>query len=145
MASGDSIDPDLRDASMGELIKRLMSDMTLLMREEFELFRTEMTEKTKRVGAQVGEGAGFLSGAALCGILALMSLSATVIMLLALVMPAWVAALIVTVVYGVVAAVLAISGKQKLENLQPPVPNQTIETVREDVEWAKTRTTSARR
>lgn len=141
MAS-DDIDPALRDASFGELLKRLTSDLTLLMREEFDLFRTEMTEKTKRVGTKVGEGAGMLSGAAVCGILALMCLSATVILLLALAMPAWVAALIVTVVYGVVAAVLAVSGKHKLDDLQAPIPRQTIETVKEDIEWAKTRTSS---
>lgn len=136
------MDPDLRDASFGELLKRLTADMSLLIRDEFELFRTEMTEKTKRTAAQAGQGAGMLSGAAVCGILALACLSATVILLLALVMPAWVAALIVTVVYGVVAAALAISGKHKFDELQAPVPRQTIETVKEDVEWAKTRTSS---
>ncbi len=139
------MDPDLRDASMGELLKRLSGDMTLLIRDEFELFRTEMTEKTKRAVAQAGEGAGMLSAAAICGLLALMGLSATVILLLAMVMPAWVAALIVTVAYGIVAAVLAVSGKHRFDDLQPPVPKQTIETVKEDVEWAKTRTSSAGR
>lgn len=139
------MDPDLRDASFGELLKRLTSDMTLLVRDEFELFRTEMTEKTKAAVAQAGEGAGMLSGAAACGLLALMCLSATVILLLALVMPAWVAALIVTVAYGIVAAVLAIGGKHKLDDMQAPIPKQTIETVKEDVEWVKTRTSSVRK
>lgn len=142
MAYGD---PDLRGESIGELFKRLTSDVTLLMRQEFELFRTEMTEKTKRVGTQVGEGAGMLSGAAVCGLFALAALTTTVILLLALVMPAWVAALIVTVVYGIVAAIMAVAGKHKLDDLKAPIPNQTIETVKEDVEWAKTRTSSAKR
>ncbi len=142
MASGE---PELHDESIGELFKRLTSDMTLLMRQEFELFRTEMTEKGKRVGQQVGQGAGMLSGAALCGLFALACLTTTVILLLALVMPAWVGALIVTVVYGIVAGAMAIAGKRKLDHLQAPVPTQTIETVKEDVEWAKTRTSSARR
>ena len=136
---------DLRDASIGELFKRLSSDMTLLMRQEFELFRTEMTEKTLRTGKRVGEGAGMLSGAAVAGLMALASLTATVILMLALVMPAWVAALIVTVVYGVTAAVLAVSGKRKIEDITAPIPTQTIETVKEDVEWAKTQTRSVRR
>lgn len=136
---------DLRDASIGELFKRLSSDMTLLMRQEFELFRTEMTEKTLRTGKRVGEGAGMLSGAAVAGLMALGCLSATVILVLALVMPAWVAALIVTAAYGMTAAVLAVSGKRKIENITVPVPTQTIETVKEDVEWAKTQTRSVKR
>jgi len=142
MAYGD---PDLRNEPIGELLKRLTGDLTLLMRQEFELFRTEMTEKTKRVGTQVGEGAGMLSGAAVCGLFALAGLTTTVILLLALMMPAWVAALIVTVIYGIAAAIMAIAGKHKLDNLKAPVPTQTIETVKEDVEWAKTRTNSAKR
>lgn len=141
----ESGDPDLRDQSIGELFKRLTSDMTLLVREEFELFRAEMTEKLKHAGAQAGQGAGMLSAAAVCGFFALAGLSTTVILLLAQVMPAWVAALIVTIVYGLVAAVMAIAGKRKLDDLEAPVPSQTIQTVKEDVEWAKTRTNSARR
>ncbi len=136
---------DLRDASIGELFKRLSGDISLLMRQEFELFRTEMTEKTVRAGKRVGEGAGMLSGAAVAGLMALATLTATVILVLALVMPAWVAALIVTVAYGVAAAILAVSGKRKIEDVTPPVPTQTIETVKEDVEWAKTQTKSVRR
>src|ERR1700757_4099183 len=101
------VDNDAREASVGELFKRLSSDMTLLMRQEFELFRTEMTEQTKRVGAQAGAGAGMLSAAAICGLFALAALTTTVILLLAEVMPAWVAAFVVSVVYGVIAAVMA--------------------------------------
>ncbi|MBV8636460.1 MAG: phage holin family protein [Candidatus Eremiobacteraeota bacterium] len=141
----ESGDPDLRNESIGDLFKRLTSDMTLLMRQEFELFRVEMTEKGKRVGERAGMGAGMLSAAAVCGLFALATLTATVILLLSLVMPAWVAALIVTVAYGGVAGVLAIAGKRKLDTVRAPVPTQTIETVKEDIEWAKTRTSSARR
>ncbi len=136
---------DLRDAPIGELFKKLSSDMTLLMRQELELFRTEMSAKLERTGKRVGEGAGMLSGAAVTGLLALGTLTATVILLLALVMPAWTAALIVTVVYGIVAAVMAVSGKRKMQEVTMPVPSQTIETVKEDVEWAKTQTKSVRR
>jgi hypothetical protein len=53
-------------------------------------------------------------------------------------MPAWLAALIVAVVYGAVAAVLALRGRAKVKQAVPPVPTQTIDTVKEDVEWAKT-------
>ncbi len=142
MASGDS---DPRDESVGELFKRLTSDMTLLMREEFDLLRAEMTEKGKRAGQQVGQGAGMLSAAAICGLFALLCFTATVIVLLAQAMPVWVATLIPTVVYGVIAAVAAVAGKHAIDDLQVPVPRETIETVKEDVEWAKTRMSSARR
>ncbi len=142
MASGDS---DLRNETVGELFKRLSSDMTLLMRQEFELLRTEMTEKGKRAGMHVGQSAGMLSAAAICALFALACVTATVILLLAQVMPAWVATLIATAVYGIVAAVTAVAGKHAIDDIQAPVPKQTIETVREDVEWAKTRMSSARR
>lgn len=142
MASGD---PELRNESIGELFKQLTSDMTLLMRQEFDLLRVEMTEKGKRVGEQVGQGAGMLSAAAICGLFALACLTATVILLLVQAMPPWVAVLIAAIVYGVIAGVMALAGKRKLTHLEPPVPTQTIETVKEDVEWAKTRTSSARR
>lgn len=136
---------DLRDESIGSLFKRLSGDMTLLVRQELDLFRTEMTEKMTHVGKRVGEGAGMLSGAAVAGLMALASLSATIILVLAMVMPAWTAALIVTVAYGVVAAVMAVTGKHKLDDIEAPVPKQTIETVKEDVAWAKTHANSAKR
>lgn len=142
MASDNS---DLRDEPIGELFKRFAADMSLLMRQEFTLLRSEMIDKGKRAGAQVGQGAGMLSAATVCGLLALATLTTTIILLLAQVMPAWVAALIVTAVYGVVAVVAAIAGKRKFDDLRAPVPSETVETVKEDVEWAKTRMSSARR
>ncbi len=136
---------ELHDESIGGLFKRLSGDMALLMRQELELFRTEMTEKMTGMGKRVGEGAGMLSGAAVAGIMALGCLSATIILALALVMPAWAAALIVTIVYGIVAAVMAIQGKHKIDDVTAPVPRQTIETVKEDVEWAKRQASSVKR
>jgi hypothetical protein len=55
----------------------------------------------------------------------------------------WVAALIVTAIWAAVAAVLALQGKSKLQEAAPPVPEQTQDTVKEDVAWAKTRARSA--
>lgn len=138
-------DSDLREASIGDLFKRLSNDMMLLVRAELELFRVEMTEKTRDVGGRVAGSAGMLSAAAVCGLFALGALTTTIILLLALVMPAWVAALIVTVAYGLAAAMMALRGKHQLEDIKAPIPKQTIETVKEDVEWAKTRTNSARK
>jgi len=141
----EPLDDDLRHASMGELVNRLASDLTALVRQEFELLRSEMAEELSRSGRRAGQGAGMLGAAAVCGLMALVCLSATLVLVLALAFPAWVAALIVTFAYGAVAGVLAVEGKRKIKEITPPVPRQTIETVKEDVEWAKSRTTSANR
>lgn len=129
-----------RESSLGELFKRLSADMTLLVRKELDLLRVEMTEKGKEVGA----GAGMLSGALVTALFALGAFTATVILLLALVMPAWGGALIVTAVYAITAAILALRGKNTLTHVNP-APHQTIETVKEDVAWAKAQAKSARR
>jgi Protein of unknown function (DUF1469). len=79
------------------------------------------------------------------GLYALGALTATVILALSLAMKGWLAALIVTVVYGVIAGVLALAGKSNVSKGLPPVPEQTVETVREDVEVAKQRAKEGRR
>jgi hypothetical protein len=60
-------------------------------------------------------------------------------------MPAWLAALIVTAAYAAVAAVLGLRGKEEISEAGPPAPEQTVESVKEDVQWAKTRATSSNR
>jgi hypothetical protein len=128
-----------RSQSTGELVKELSREVSQLVREEIALAKAEMTEKVRHAGT----GAGMLSGAAVLGLAAVGGSMATLILLLDLVMPAWLAALIVTVVYGAVAAFLALRGKQRVAEATPPAPEQTIESVKEDVQWAKTRATSS--
>ena len=111
------------------------------MRQELDLARVELVEKSKTVGA----GAGMLSGAAVAGLLALGTLTAFFILALSLAMAPWLAALIVTIVYGAVAGVLALTGKKKIEEATPLVPQQTLDTVKEDVKWAKTQIKSGAR
>lgn len=130
---------ELRDQSIPELMKRLSHDLTLLIRQELDLARVELIQKSKAVGA----GAGMFSGAAVAGVLALGAFTAFLILVLSLAMASWLAALIVTIVYGAVAAVLAMNGRQKIEEATPLVPEQTVDTVKEDVKWAKTRIKSA--
>jgi uncharacterized membrane protein YqjE len=125
---------DLLDHSVGELLKELSSETSTLVRKEMELARAELREPGTRAGA----GAGLLGGAGVVALLALGSLTATVIALLDKAMDTWLAALIVTVIWGVVAAVLALQGRNKLQEATPPAP-QTVETVKEDVRWAKNR------
>jgi len=133
--------PDGAEKSMGELFKELSQEMSTLVRQEMELLKTEMTQK----GKEAGKGAGILGAGAVVGLLAAGAFTAFVIALLDTFMATWLAALIVTVVYAVVAAVLAQRGKDKVQQAAPPVPQQTVETLKEDAEWAKTQMPSARK
>jgi hypothetical protein len=131
---------DLRDRSMGELLKQLSEQTTRLVHQELELAKAELTQK----GKQAGAGAGLFGGAGAIGLAALGALTACFILALNAIMPAWLAALIVAVVYGAIAAFLALRGRDKVKQVTPLVPEQTVETVKEDVEWAKTQMRSDR-
>ncbi|MDX6633939.1 MAG: hypothetical protein QOF06_142 [Solirubrobacterales bacterium] len=138
-ANGES--NELRQHSTGELVKQLSEQTTTLVRKEIELAKAELSEK----GKVAGEGAGMFGGAAVIGLLALGALTATIIALLDKAMDFWIAALIVAAVYGAIAAVLALTGKDRVKKGMPPAPEQTVETVKEDVQWAKNQAKSARR
>jgi uncharacterized membrane protein YqjE len=141
MTSGN--DPDLRqrEQSMGELFKQLSEELSVLVRQELRLAQAEMTEKGKRAGI----GAGMFGGAGLVAVLALGSLTACIVAALSKAMDVWLAALIVTAVYAAVAGVLALAGRERIHEATPAVPEQTIETVKEDVQWAKTQMPSAKK
>jgi hypothetical protein len=128
-------DQQLREQPIGDLLKRLSEETSTLVRQEMALARAEITEQGKRAGT----GAGMLGGAGVAGLLMLGALTATVIGVLDTGMAFWLAALIVTVVWTAVAGVLALQGRNKIKEATPPAP-QTVETVKEDVRWAKTRT-----
>jgi len=136
----DSGQADLRERPIGELLKQLSEQTTRLVHQELELAKAELQQK----GKQAGMGAGMFGGAGALGLAALGALTACFILALNAVMPAWLAALIVAVVYGIIAFVLVKQGQAKLKAAGPPVPEQTIETVKEDVEWAKTQMRSDR-
>ena len=132
---------ELRSHSTRDLVKQLSEQTTTLVRKEIELAKAELSEK----GKVAGRGAGMFGGAAVAGLLALGTLTAMILAVLDKAMDFWVAALIVTVLYGALAAVLAISGKDRVKQAVPPAPEQTVETVKEDVQWAKSQAKSARR
>ena len=140
-AVGGDVDPDLRERSLGELFGKLSNETSTLIRQEMELARAELVEK----GREAGKGAGLFGGAGVVGLLSAGALTACIILLLDLAMASWLAALIVAVVLGAVAAVLALQGRDRVQRATPPVPEQTVETVKEDVEWAKTQARSAKR
>jgi uncharacterized membrane protein YqjE len=132
---------DLRDRPVGELVKDLSEQTSALVRQEVELAKAELAEKGKRAGM----GAGMFGGAGLFGFFAFACLTATFVLALSTAVPAWLAALIVTVVYGAIAGVLALQGRNKVQEASPPVPEAAIETMKEDVQVVKTRAKEARR
>jgi MFS family permease len=141
MAVGPEADHDLRERSVSELVKQLADQTSTLVRQEMDLAKAELTQK----GQQAGKGAGLIGAAAVIGLLGAGALTAFLIMLLDGALANWLAALIVAVVFIAIAGILALQGKKKVQAAAPPVPEQTVETVKEDVEWAKTRTGSAQR
>jgi hypothetical protein len=131
----------LREQPMGELFKQLSDDLSTLVRQELQLAQAEIAEKGKKAGV----GVGMFGGAGLAALLALGAFTACLIAALATGMEVWIAALIVTVLYGATAGVLALNGKSRVSEAMPPVPEQTVETVKEDAQWAKTQLPSGNR
>lgn len=123
------------DASVGELARQLSEQTSRLVRQEMELAKAELSIK----GKQAGLGAGLFGGAGVLGLFALGALTAAVIAALSLAMATWLAALIVAVVYGAAAGVAALMGRRKVQEALPPVPQDSVESVKEDVQWTKTR------
>jgi uncharacterized membrane protein YqjE len=130
---------DPSDQSIAGLVKDLANETSTLVRQEIDLAKAEMTER----GLRMGRGAGLLGAAALIGLLAAGALTACLVALLDLAMTTWLAALVVTVAFGAIAAALALTGRKQIREAAPPVPEQAIDSVKEDVQWAKTRTRSA--
>lgn len=133
-----ALDNELRDRPTGELLKQLSTETTTLVKQEIELMKAELAEKSKTAGL----GAGMFGGAGLFGVGAFLALTAFFIALLDGAVPIWAAALIVAVVYAAIAGVLALRGKKKVQEATPVAPEQTIESVKEDVQWAKTQARS---
>src|SRR3954449_1368879 len=139
MAEGNG-QTDQRDRAVGELVKELSEQTSLLVRQEVELAKAELAEKGKKAGA----GAGMFGGAGLFGFFAFAGLTATFILVLATAVAPWLAALIVTAVYGAIAGVLALQGKNRVNEATPPVPERAVDSTKEDLAWVKTKAKSAR-
>ena len=141
MASTNDSGSELRERPIGEVARDLTKDLSLLVRQEIALAKAEMSEK----GRTAAPGLGLLGGAGVVGLAAAGAITAFLILVLATFLPDWLAALIVGVALATVAYVLMKTGKERVEEAGKPVPEQTIETMKEDVEWAKTRASSARK
>jgi nitrate/nitrite transporter NarK len=129
------------EQSLADLARQLSLQTTQLARQEVELAKAELRLKGKRAGV----GAGLFGGAGVLGFYAFGALTACIIAALAQAMEVWLAALIVALAYGLVATVLALRGRTKVQQATPPVPAQAVQSVKEDVRFTKRRAQEARR
>lgn len=123
------------DAPAGELVKHLTEQVSRLIRDELKLAELEMTRKAKRIG----RGAGLFGGGGLLALYGIGCLLAAAIIGLAQVMPAWRSALIVGGVLLIIAGLASLMGKSQVSKGVPPVPEQTVQSVKADVEEIKER------
>jgi uncharacterized membrane protein YqjE len=124
---------DMRDQPVSDIVKQVSDEAKTLVGQEIKLAKAEMTEKAKEIGI----GAGMFGGAGYTLHLAALGLMLTLIFALSTAMPAWLAALIVTVVFVAIAGVLALTGKKRIQKAGPPVPEETIESVKQTIETVK--------
>jgi MFS family permease len=128
------------DRSLADLARQLSDQTTELVRHEVELAKAELRVKGKRAGV----GASMFGGAGALGIYALGALTAAIIAGIAEALPVWVSALIVAALYGAIAGILALRGKKKVQQATPPLPEETVQSVKEDVRYTKQRAQEAR-
>ncbi|CAL9418967.1 MULTISPECIES: phage holin family protein [unclassified Streptomyces] len=125
-------EPEVQEESTGQLLSEITSDLQLLFRQEVELAKAELKEE----GAKAGKAAGMLGGAGFAGYMVLLFASLAVMFGLAGVMDEGWAALIVTALWAVAAAVLYQKGRAKMRTVSPK-PEHTVQTLKEDAEWAR--------
>ena len=130
--------------SLGEIVGDITTDMSTLIRQEMDYAKTLLQEEVetaknevKEEVAKVGKGAGMFAGAGVSALLMLIFVSLALTYLLDNWMPVELAALIVGVLWAIAAAVLAMSGRKKIKEANPQLP-KTQQTIKEDVQWAKT-------
>jgi len=129
------------EASVAELVRQLSDQTTLLARQEVALAKAELAEKGKRAGL----GAGMFGGAGLVGAYAVGAFVAAAILGLATAVDGWLAAVIVGLVLAAVAGVLALVGKNRVQEATPPLPEEAISSAKQDVETVKARAQEGRR
>jgi peptidoglycan/LPS O-acetylase OafA/YrhL len=121
------------DAPVSELVERLSSQVSALIRDELALALAEM----KRKGTQAGVGVGIGGVGAVVALLGLGALVAAAVLGLAIVLPAWLAALIVGGVLLLIAGAVSVAGINRLRNSAPPVPEHALQSTKRDIETVK--------
>jgi membrane protein len=125
--------PGPQDRPIGELIHDASEQMSRLVRQEMRLAAVELRQK----GSRLGVGAGLVGAAGLLGFYAGAALVACAVLALALVLDAWLAALIVAVAVGLIAGVLGLIGKKQVQQGVPPVPEDAVASVKDDIDAVK--------
>jgi hypothetical protein len=123
----------LREQPMGELFKQLSDDLSTLVRQELRLAQAEMTAKGKAAGI----GVGLFGGAGVFALFGLACLITAAILALAGPIPDWLAAVIVGIALFAVAGIAALIGKREVTAATPPVPEQAVQGVKQDVQTLK--------
>ena len=121
------------DKTLPELLHDLSTQVSAVVHDEFELARAEMADK----GQQAGTGAAMWAGAGVVGLLGLGALTAAAVAGLGEVLALWLAAVVVGVLYLMLAGALVLGGRRELGRAAPPVPVEAVEHVKEDVRWVK--------
>jgi uncharacterized membrane protein YqjE len=129
----DSHEHDLATVPTGELVRRLSTQVSELVKGELEVARAELTEKGKRAGV----GAGLAGAGGVVALYGVAALLAALIAGLSYAMPVWLAALIVGVVLLVIAGALALAGRAQVRKATPPVPEGAMDGVQHDVDTVK--------
>ena len=124
--------------TVAQLVSRMAEDASALVRGEIELAKREMAAK----GKQFATGGGMIAGAALFALITVACVVAAIILGLSETMPAWLAAAIVALAALLIAALLALLGKRSINSAVPPVPDRTLASAKEDLEWLKHQATS---
>ena len=121
--------PAAAEHTTGELVKQVTEQVSVLVRDELKLAQLEMTGKAK----QAGKGAGLLGGGGLVALYGVACLIACVIIAISHSLQAWLSALIVGAALLLIAGVLAVLGRSRVRKATPPVPTQTVDSVKTDV------------
>jgi Flp pilus assembly protein TadB len=132
-SAGRDVPTDVEGRSVGDLVGEIADDLSRLLRQEIDLAKAEAKQEVSKLG----KGAGLLGGAGVAGHLLLLFASVALMLVLGRVMDLDLAALIVAMIWAVVAAVLASMGRRQLKSFDPQLP-KTTQTLKEDVQWAKT-------
>jgi uncharacterized membrane protein YqjE len=121
------------DQSTSELVQRASEQISRLVRDEMALAKAELAEKGKHAGI----GVGLFGGGGVLAMYGVGALIATLIIVLDLFLPLWLAALIVTVVLFAIAGILALLGKRQVTKASPPEPQEAVASVKADVDEVK--------
>lgn len=117
------------EQTTAELVQRATEQLSRLVRDELALARAELVEKGKHAGL----GAGLLGAGGVLALFGAATLVTTIILALAVALPAWLAALIVAVALFALAAILALIGRKQVQRAAPPTPTAAVENVRADL------------